>query len=348
MDKLWPIISVIMPVRNEAAYIEQAVKSLLENDYPADRMELIVVDGASEDKTRELVSKMAERDKRIKLLDNPQRIVPPAMNMGIAAAEGKYIVRVDAHAEYAADYIRSCVEVLERTGAGVVGGYMETRVLGETVTARTIAAATSSPFGVGGSKFRIGGTEEQEVDTVPFGAFRREVFEKVGQYHPLLVRNQDIELSTRIRNAGFKIIISPKIKLTYYNRPTFSSLRHQCWANGLWNAYTLWLTGGGLRPRHLIPAVFVAGLIVLSIMALVAKGVWCWLWIPYLGLYLTAGLGESLKLAFRKKEVKLAPLILAGFLQMHLWYGFGTLWGFLTAPFKFTRKKSIVEQSSGR
>jgi glycosyltransferase involved in cell wall biosynthesis len=348
-NKQIPYISVIMPIRNEAAFIEKAVKSLLSNVYPDDKFELIVVDGESEDGTRQILDKMAMIDPRIRLLSNPDKIVPLAMNIGIKKANGKYIVRVDAHAEYAIDYLKSCVEVLERTGAAVVGGYMETVAASETPVALAIAGATSSRFGVGGSKFRTGGTDEMEVDTVPFGAFQKEVFDKVGLYHPLLVRNQDIEMSSRIRKAGYKIVISPKIKLKYYNRPTFKSLRKQSFANGLWNAYTLKLVGGGLRPRHLIPAAFVAGLIFLLIMALTMGGIFKWLAVAYIGFYLLCGGAEAFRVALREKKLLFCPLVLITFLQMHLWYGLGTLWGFISAPFKF-KKSSVINkvENAGR
>lgn len=342
-------VSIIMPVRNEAVFVEKAVKSLLENDYPSDKLELIVVDGESEDGTFQILEKMAQKDCRIKLIRNPQKIVPPAMNMAIQAAAGKYIVRVDAHAEYASDYLKSCVEVLERTGAAVAGGYMETVAANESPIALAIAEATSSRFGVGGSKFRIGGTQEQEVDTVPFGAFRREVFEKVGYYHPLLVRNQDIELSSRIRRAGFKIIISPKIQLRYYNRATFINLRKQSFANGLWNAYTLWLIGGGLCLRHMIPGLFVLGLIVFGLAALLFKG---WFIAPlmvYLAMYLGAGSFEAARIAVKNHSVYQFPLILLAFVQTHIWYGCGTLWGFLSAPFRFRNALSGLNvENAGR
>jgi glycosyltransferase involved in cell wall biosynthesis len=343
-----PFVSVIMPVRNEARFIERAVRAFLANDYPSDRIEVIVADGCSDDGTRDILGRLSNEDHRVRMIDNPDRIAPIAMNLGIQAARGSVILVVGAHSEFADDYLRSCVEVLERTGAGCVGGYMETLPGGDGVVARAISLATSSPFGVGGAKFRTGGVEEREVDTVAFGAFRREVYDKVGLYNPRLVRNQDMELSSRMRRAGYTIIASPKIRFRYYNRSTFSSLRRQCYANGLWNAYTLRLVGGGLRPRHLIPAAFVAGLVVLSILAAAWGKPFAWLALAYAGFYLLCGGAAAAKTAVREHNVVLLPLTWLAFVQMHVWYGAGTLWGFLTAPFKFRSSAALSAENAGR
>lgn len=334
------MVSIILPVRNEAKFISRAVRNFLDNDYPSDRMEIIVVDGCSEDGTRQELERLSKTDGRVRVIDNPDRITPVAMNLGVKAARGEYVLMAGSHSEYAKDYLKSCVEVLERTGAGCVGGYMETLPGGTGLVASAISYATSSPFGVGSAKFRTGGGREQEVDALGVSFFRREVFEKVGIYNPLLVRNQDIEFSSRLRKAGYKIIVSPKIKLKYYNRDTFAGLRGQAFSNGKWNAYTLWIVGGGLRLRHLIPAIFVLGLMGLPALALAFHGAFTWLLLGYVGIYLCAGTFEASRICLRVKQPSLLPLILLSFLQMHLWYGFGTIWGIIAIPFKF-RKNTI-------
>lgn len=235
------IVSIILPVRNEAKFISRVVRNFLDNDYPSDRMEIIVVDGCSDDGTRQELERLSKIDGRVRVIDNPDKITPVAMNLGVKTAKGEYVLMAGSHSEYAKDYLKSCIEVLERTGAGCVGGYMETLPGGTGLVAKAISYATSSPFGVGSAKFRTGGDREQEVDALGVSFFRREVFEKVGIYNPLLVRNQDIEFSSRVRKAGYKIIVSPKIKLKYYNRDTFEGLRGQAFSNGKWNAYTLWI-----------------------------------------------------------------------------------------------------------
>ncbi len=149
-----PMVSVIAPCRNEAAYIAQAIQTILHSDYPAEAMELLVVDGMSTDGTRQIVAETAKKDNRVRLLDNPQRIVPTAMNIGIGQSRGEYIIRIDCHSTFAPDYISKCVEVSQRTGADNVGGYITTLPGADTAVAKAIAEATSSKFGVGNSAFR--------------------------------------------------------------------------------------------------------------------------------------------------------------------------------------------------
>ena len=325
------MVTIIAPCRNEAGFIEQALTSILDNDYPANLTELLVVDGMSTDGTREIAQKMCEQDARIRLIDNPRKIVPTAMNIGIEAAKGKYILRIDCHSFFARDYISKCVYLLSQTGADVVGGYIETLPAKDSPVGRAIAAATSSIFGVGSSRFRLTGPQQQ-VDTVPFGAYRKEVFEKVGLYDERLVRNQDIEINSRIRKAGGQIIISPEIKLSYYNRATYRGLWQQAFNNGLWNPYTIWLAGSGLSLRHFVPMLFLLGLVVLGV------GAFCWapfrwLLLLYGGIYLLAASGFSIQRSLKTKAR--IGLILWSFVVSHVAYGLGSLWGVTTIPFKF-------------
>jgi glycosyltransferase involved in cell wall biosynthesis len=343
-----PMVSVIIPCHNEVDFIENTVRSILGNDYPTELVEILVVDGMSDDGTRDIVERLVAEHPQVKLLDNPQQIVPLALNKGIRESRGDILILAGCHCKYSSDYISSCVEVLQRTGASYVGGYMETLPGNETLTAKSIALATSSRFGVG-TKFRTGMNKEQEADAAPFGAFRKEIIDTVGTYHPLLVRNQDMEFCSRVRKAGFKIIISPKIKPIYYNRDTFQGLRRQAFANGLWNAYTLWIVGGGLRTRHFIPGGFVLGSILLAILGISVDSRAIRVFWIYLGLYLLTGILESFRIALRQKKLWLIPLISITFVQLHFCYGFGTLLGLIIGPFKFRKSQMKVEpQDAGR
>jgi len=324
-------VSVIIPMRNEAASIGRCLDSVLAQVTDDGGTEVLCVDGASTDGTADIVRRYAARHASLRLLENPAKIVPAAMNLGLREARGEVIIRLDSHAEYAPDYLASCLEVLDRTGADVVGGYMATLPAQDTPTGRAIAAATSSRFGVGGSAFRTGGTE-REGDTVPFGCFRRDVFTRFGIYDERLVRNQDIELCRRIRRGGGRIVLSPQIRLTYFNRSTFGGLRQQAFHNGLWNAYTTYLVGLILSVRHFVPLIFVLSLLALALLSAV--------WWPFgvlLGLdllaYLAAAAAAALAVGMRR-HVSAARLFLA-FFQLHLVYGFGWLWGLGTAPFRF-------------
>jgi len=318
------LVSAIIPCRNEIHHIRRMLESVLSNDFPPDEMEIIVVDGMSTDGTREVVQEYSDRFTHIRLLDNPRAIVPTAMNIGVRAAAGEYIMRLDCHAMYTNDYISKCVEVIRRTNADNVGGYMTTLPGRDTPTARAIAATTSCRFGIGNSMFRLSGPE-QEADTVPFGMFRRDVFDRVGLYNERLVRNQDIELNSRLKRAGGRVIISPQVKLSYFNRATYAGLWQQAYNNGLWNPYTIWLVGSGLSLRHFVPMVFVVSLTVLGVGGLLFRALW----------FLLAAEVASYAVSLAP-AAKASPLrLLWAFATLHLGYGIGSLWGLISIPFKF-------------
>ncbi len=327
-------ISIIIPMRNEEKFVGTCLNSVLNQLDALPQCEVLCVDGASTDKTRELILQYSTMDPRVKLVDNPQRIVPTGMNSAIQRSRGDIIIRLDCHARYAPDYFRNCIDVLKRTGADNVGGYIDTVPSNDSRTSRSIAAASSSRFGVGGSTFRTGGGE-QEVDTVPFGCFRPDVFDRFGMYDERLVRNQDIELNSRIRRGGGKIIISPLIRLTYYTRSTFAGLRQQAFNNGLWNPYTLYLVGGGLRFRHLIPLFFILSIIILAAVSTFFQPS-LYLLAVEIFVYLIVGISLSFPLA---RKANTSPwLVFLSFIQLHFAYGTGSLWGLITAPFKFGLK----------
>ena len=214
------IVSVVMPIYNEAKFIDKCVKSLLQQDYALELMEWIFVDGNSTDGTVKRLEKYSEKyPDLIVIKENPHKTVPYAMNIGIATAKGKYIVRLDAHADYKADYISKCVHYLDTIDADNVGGVAETKASG--FTGSCIAKMLSSRFGVGNSEFRTKG-KCGYVDTVPFGAFRRDVFSKYGGYDERLVRNQDNEMNYRIRKNGGKIYLADDIEV---NEKSFKSFR---------------------------------------------------------------------------------------------------------------------------
>lgn len=328
MNQALPFVSVIIPCRNEVRYIRSMIRSVLYNDYPRDRLEVFVIDGMSTDGTREVLNELTQTVPQLKILDNPAFIVPAALNIGIREARGDFILRMDCHAVYDKEYIRKCVEVALRTNAANVGGYITTVPGANTSVAKAISLATSCAFGVGNSTFRLHGPE-REVDTVPFGMFRRTIFKTVGLFDERLIRNQDIEMNSRIRKAGGGIIISPEIKLSYYNRAGYPGIMQQSFHNGFWNPYTFWLVGGALGIRHFVPLFFIFGWIFL----LVLLAVWPpagWLMIGYLGLYVAV----ALVFIYRDKlyQKGSVPLILGAFLAIHMAYGFGSLWAILKLP----------------
>lgn len=312
-----------MPVYNEEKYIENCIESLLLQDYPKNLMEWIFVDGMSSDKTRQLIEKyIKEYPQMIKLLSNPNKTVPYAMNIGIREAKGQFIIRLDAHADYSTDYISKCVYYLETTDADNVGGVAETKSKG--FVGNAIAKMLSSHFGVGNSEFRTNG-ESGYVDTVPFGAFRREVFEKWGGYDERLTRNQDNEMNYRIRKNGGKIFLSSDIKLSYYCRDSIKGISDMAMKNGMWNVITMKLCPGSMGLRHFIPLMFLISLICLPIVSAFWHPI-ALLFIAELVLYLILDCAFSAKKASGIKEFLLLIILFPIF---HITYGAGSLKGLL-------------------
>jgi glycosyltransferase involved in cell wall biosynthesis len=202
-------VSIICPTYNEEKYIAKCIDSIIRQDYPVENMELLFVDGRSTDKTRKIITEYQEKYRFIKLLDNPHKVVPYAMNIGIKNSTGNIIIRIDAHTFYPSDYVRILSGQLIKLNVENVGVCCITDVLNKTPKTLAIKEVLSHPLGVGNSMFRLGTDKIIEVDTVPFGCFRKEIFEKYGLYNEKLVRNQDIELHKRIKRGDGKIVLIP-------------------------------------------------------------------------------------------------------------------------------------------
>ena len=326
------MLSVICPIYNEEKYIAQFLDSLLKQDYPKEDLEILLVDGMSKDRTREIVAEYTAKHTFIHLIDNPDKIVPCAMNRGIKAAKGDIIMRLDAHASYQPDYFSVLVNGLQRLHADNVGTVCKTDVLNKTPKTLAIREVLSNKIGVGNSTFRTGIDHEQEVETVPFGCWPKKVFEKYGLYDERLVRNQDIELNKRIIRGGGKIYILPDTYCTYLARETWHALAKNNYGNGKWNILTVFYTKqiSSLSLRHFIPLLFELSLIFPLLLAFIC---WPFALIASVSLvsYMALLSGVSLNLAI-KKHLNFLYLLIT-FVVLHLSYGWGSLVGILKLPF---------------
>jgi glycosyltransferase involved in cell wall biosynthesis len=317
-------VTFIMPIRNEERYIRASLQSLVDQNYPASDLEIIVVEGRSSDRTLEIVEGIRRENPRIRCLDNRAGIVPTAMNIGIRAAQGDVIIRADGHTLYPPDYAATCVKYLAETGADNVGGPLITVPVDESFGAAIVAAVLSSPFGVGNSRFRTS-KKEGFVDTVPFGAFRREIFDQIGLYNEKLVRNQDSEFNTRIRKAGGKIYLTPALTTRYYPVKNLLELLKYAFKTSQWHIFTLHENRESKRVRYLAPAVFLLLLLAL-LSASVASAVARPLLVGMMGIYCLAGFYFSLR--FKGQNLFFVALVqpFASFC-FHVAYGAGTLFG---------------------
>jgi len=318
-----PFVSVIVPMRNEERHIEGCLRSLLVQDYPSHRFEVLVVDGGSTDHSRALAEAFVEHSSpEVRLLDNPARTTACGLNIGLGAARGELIARVDAHARVALDFLSQSVAALEASGADVVGGPIST--MGDGLTGGAIALAMSSPFGVGDAAFRYS-QQEQWTDTVAFATYRRGVFERLGPFAEDIDCGEDDEFHYRLGEAGGRILLTPAIGSTYYSRSSFAGVFRQYFSYGQAKAKVLRRHPGQARLRQLVPAAFVAAL--LASAAVAPRGGACAL--PLLGVsgaYVTGSLAASTVLAARQGR-RYLPLLPLAFACLHVGYGLGFLTG---------------------
>jgi glycosyltransferase involved in cell wall biosynthesis len=310
-----PLVTIAIPCFNEERHIAACLEDVFAQDYPADLVEVLVGDGMSTDRTREILREIAaRRPGRLRVIDNPRRLQAPAMNAMIAAARGEVILRMDVHARYAPDYVRQCVAVLDETGADNVGGAQ--RAVPESWFQRALCAALESPLGVGGARYRDA-SNEGFVDTVFLGAFRRTVLDSVGGYDENAVTNEDAELNQRIREAGGKVFLSRRIVVHYVPRSSFRGLARQYFKYGRGRARTLLKHKSFATPRPALPFLMVVGCLTL-------------LFVPSLrrfapvafGLYGAAAVVEAVRVS-RRHGLTLAPVVTAIFPVLHISHGVG-------------------------
>ncbi len=320
------MLSVICPIYNEEKYITGCIDSILEQDYPKDDLEILFVDGMSTDRTREIVGEYVAKYPYIRLLDNPERIVPYAMNRGIKACRGDVVIRLDGHVEYPVNYFSELVKYLRDLNADNVGGICETLPCGSSAKELAIADALCSSFGMGNSYFRIGCDEIKQVDTVPFGCFKRDVFDKVGLYDNELIRNQDDELNGRIIKNGGKIFLIPSIITKYYARDKIRKVSKMFYQYGLYKPLVNKKLGSPATIRQFFPLLFVVGLIIGAIWSCFSRYI-AMAYMSVLFIYFTLAMGftiKSMKKTGRYGLLIYQPII---YFVVHVSYGFGYLAG---------------------
>jgi GT2 family glycosyltransferase len=329
IEKGFPFVSIIIPCRNEETFIGNCLSSVIANDYPKDHLEALVIDGMSEDGTRAAIENYARHYPWVRVVENPKKITPVALNIGIKNAKGEIIIWMSAHNRYEKDYVSRSVASLEKYGADNVGGSMRTLPREDTFTGKAIVASLSHRFGVGNSYFRLMPEEPKWVDTVFGGCYRREIFDRVGLFNENLVRGQDMEFNLRLKKAGGKTLLVPDVVSYYYARSDIKSFWKHNFANGEWAILPfLYSPIIPVSWRHLVPLIFVVCLLGSAFLGL--------FWTPFFYLfliilcsYVLANLGASFQIAFKKQNIKYFVAMPFVFGSLHFAYGLGSLWGLL-------------------
>ncbi len=329
-----PLVSVILPVRNEERYIRGAIQSVADQTYPASRLEIIVVDGRSTDRTRWMVSEFLNKYPNVHLLDNPGKIVPTGLNLAMKKARGEIVIRVDGHCRIAHDYVQKCVNYLKNNRVDGVGGSIAT--IGVTRSGKAIAAAISSRFGVGNSAFRTKTGETLAVDTIPFPAYTRRAMERIGPYDEGMLCNEDDEYNYRLREHGGILHLAADIHSIYYARNTLKELWFQYYRYGFWKVRIFQKHPSQIQIRQLVPPIFVSVLLMATLAFLISPfGKYI---LPSICVsYLLANLGETLT-QIRKKAASYAYILPVVYIVLHFSYGLGFLLGLLHFLDRWTRQ----------
>lgn len=332
------MISVICPIYNEEKYIGRCIESIMQQDYPKEDMEVLFVDGMSKDRTREIIASYQSKCPYLRVLDNPHQIVPPAMNIGIREAKGDIIVRLDAHAFFPESYFSVLVKNLKELNADNVGGVCRTLPVNDTVVCKCIANVLSSSFGMGNSHFRVGAKDVMQVDTVPFGCFHRELFDKIGYFDEELIRNQDDEFNGRIVKNGGKIFLLPQLVIDYFARDTIGKVYKMFYQYGLFKPLVNKKLGCPATIRQFFPLVFVLGLIVGPFFGFISP----WFLVAYMAVLL-AYFGIATMSSLRDtKDLKQVLMQNWTYFVVHFGYG----WGYINGLWKLLTRQPFVAKAN--
>jgi glycosyltransferase involved in cell wall biosynthesis len=327
-----PVVSIIVPCYNEQDTIRLLLDAIYAQSYTRSEMEVMIADGMSTDGTRERICEFMQThpDLMIRIVENKKRTIPSGLNVAIDAASGEFIVRLDAHSIPYPDYVARCVAALSQHQGDNVGGVWEIQPGANNWIARAIAAAAAHPIAVGDARYRLGG-EAQAVDTVPFGAFRKELVQRVGPYDETLLTNEDYELNVRIRQAGGRVWFDPHIRSIYFSRPTLRQLFSQYWRYGFWKGRMIRRYPHTLRWRQLLPPLFILGILSLVILSLWFAALW-WLTLTFVGIYFLILIIAGAMIARSKEDWMLVIGLPLAISCMHSAWGAAFLWSMVKRP----------------
>jgi cellulose synthase/poly-beta-1,6-N-acetylglucosamine synthase-like glycosyltransferase len=322
-----PKVSVIVPCLNEERFIRGCLDSIASNDYPEERLEILVVDGMSTDATRSIVKDYAKVCPTVRLFDNSRRITPCALNLGIQNSNGELILWMSAHNRYKKNHISKCVEYLERYNAEAVGGLIKAIPRENSFMGKSICMAISHPFGVGNSAHKTGVKQPQWTDTAFGTCYKRTVFEKVGTFNENLARGQDMEFGLRLKKAGIKTLLVPEIVSYYYARSDIKTFWQQYFKNGVWAILPFQYSK--IMPvswRHLVPLIFVISLAGFTVLGLLVTPL-LWILLGIVVVYSIVSLANSYQIARRARDIKYFATMPFVFAVLHFGYGLGSMWG---------------------
>lgn len=318
-------VAIVIPTLNEERFLSRCLDSVINQSFPFEKMDVMVVDGGSVDRTKDIVKMYHEKHNNIRLLENPKRIQSVAFNIGVSNSKAPYIIRLDAHASYHEYYIEGCVKGLkEDSQRGNVGGQWDIQPQNESIWAVANAILNSSKFGIGGATYRVG-AKAGNVDTVPFGAFPRKVVDEIGGMREDLPRGEDNEYNSRIKKAGYNIFFDPAIVCSYYARPTLGSSCKQMYANGVSIGHLFYVDRSAIGLRHFVPLAFIVSLIV----SLIGSFIWrpfLWLFVFILAAYFLCAIGATIVLC-KKNSWRFFFVLPILFFCVHCAYGWGTIVG---------------------
>ena len=337
-----PFISIVIPCRNEEQFIGRCLESIIANDYQKDRLEVLVIDGDSEDNTRHIIGKYVAKAPHIRMLNNPDKMQNLALNIGIRNSKGEIIMRMDAHSEYKYNYVSEAVNALLKYGADNVGGRWVTLPRDNTMIAKAICAATSCYFGVGNAYYRLRSLDKDKPVlnkpkwdiNVPYFCCRREVFDKVGLINEKLDYSEDIDFRRRLKESGFRTLFVPTMECYYYMRTDLKSFLQHMFRNGYWLLHPLNFTSGiSFSLRHVVPLAFL--MFIASMVAL------AW-WFPIslillavvVGLYFLIAFYFSFRLALRERSISIFFFLPFIFFLLHATYGAGSFVALLKIAFR--------------